>query len=106
MYQRRPVVGISPAESHPLWCYKIDGSSMQSFIERGGVELRSQDLPPAYVVNGAFYLLAPGDLRRNNSFYSSDMVPLLIEGQEESIDIDTEWDWKLAEMVAGSLSLP
>jgi len=67
--------------------------------------MRSQDLPPAYVVNGAFYLLAPDELRRCNSFYSDEMVPSVVERFEECLDIDTEWDWKVAEMVVSSSAL-
>ena len=99
LHQHRPVVGISLAESHPMWCFQVDGETMRPFIDGGGLHLRSQDLPPVYVVNGAFYLLTPDDLRMSKSFYSDDMIPLVIEKPEESIDIDTEWDWKMAEMV-------
>lgn len=105
VHQRRPVVGVSFAESHPMWCFQVEGTIMRPFIKGGGMHVRSQDLPPAYVVNGAFYLLAPEDLRRCKSFYYDDMVPLVIERPEESIDIDTEWDWKMAEMVVVSSGL-
>jgi N-acylneuraminate cytidylyltransferase len=97
--QGRPVIGVSPAASHPMWCFQIDGESMRPFIDDGGFHLRSQDLPLAYVVNGAFYLIAPEDLRKLRSFYCDDMVPLVIDKPEESIDIDTEWDWKMAEVI-------
>lgn len=96
--RHRPVVGVSPAKSHPMRCYKIAGERMYSFLD-GGDGLRSQDLPPAYEVNGAFYLITPEDLRSSHSFYSSNMMPLLIDRPEESIDIDTEWDWKMAEAI-------
>lgn len=101
-----PVLGISPAESHPMWCFRLEGETMSPFIDAGGVNLRSQDLPPAYVVNGAFYLIAPEDLRQLRSFYSDNMVPLRIDRPEECIDIDTEWDWKMAEAVIGSRGAP
>jgi CMP-N,N'-diacetyllegionaminic acid synthase len=94
---RRAVIGISPAESHPLWCFQIENGQLRPFLNTGGLHLRSQDLPPAYVVNGAFYLIAPERLRHAHSFFSDDMVPLVME-REESIDIDSEWDWKMAEM--------
>ena len=61
--------------------------------------MRSQDLPPAYVVNGAYYLIEPKDLRSMRSFFSHDMVPLVMDQAEEGLDIDTEWDWKMAEAV-------
>ena len=96
---RRLVLGISPARSHPLWCLRLEGSSVKPFVEGGGLHLRSQDLPPAYVVNGAFYLIAPEELRASGMFYSENLVPLNIEDPEESVDLDTEGDWKMAEAI-------
>jgi N-acylneuraminate cytidylyltransferase len=66
-------------------------------VEGGGLHLRSQELPPAYVVNGALYLIAPEDLRKRRTFFGADMVPLVMNDPAESIDIDSEWDWKVAE---------
>lgn len=83
-----------------------DRDSAWGFEKRPShLALRSQELPPAYVVNGAFYLIAPGDLRDRGSFITDDMLPLVIEEPEESIDIDTEWDWKLAEAVLSMAGL-
>lgn len=95
----RPVVGVSPAQSHPMWCFQIRDGALHPFIDGGGLHMRSQDLPPAYVVNGLYYLIRPGDLRATGSFFSDDMVPLVVNEPEESLDIDTEWDWKVAEAV-------
>jgi len=95
--QRRSVVGVCPAVSHPMWCVQVNGNSMRPFIEPGGRSLRSQDLPPAYVLNGAFYLIEPEELRRQRSFRSDTSVPLVINEPAECIDIDTEWDWKIAQ---------
>jgi N-acylneuraminate cytidylyltransferase len=97
----RPVLGVAPARSHPMWCFRIVDDSLRPFIEGPGLRLRSQDLPPAFVINGALYLVAPRDLRRLRSFLSDETVPLVIERQQESIDIDSEWDWQLAEAVVG-----
>ena len=94
--QKHPVIGVSPAESHPMWCFKIDGAVMEPFI-KGGLQFRSQDLPLAYVVNGSFYIIAPEDLRKSNSFFSKGMTPLIMDSPMESIDIDTESDWIKAE---------
>ena len=70
---------------------------MLSFIKGEGLNLRSQDLPPAYVVNGAFYLISPKDLREQQSFFKSDVVPLPMEEINEDLDIDTKLDWMIAE---------
>ena len=96
-HQCRPVVGVAPAASHPMWCYRIDGQTMRPFLTKDTKQLRSQDLPLAYVISGVFYLVAPSDLRGRRSFYSDDMIPLIVEDRYENIDIDTEWDWTLAE---------
>lgn len=94
---RRPVVSVSPASSHPMWCFRVEGQRMRPFIEGSGVDLRSQDLPSAYVINGAFYLASAEDLRQHRSFFSESMTPLVIERAEERLDIDTTWDWMVAE---------
>jgi CMP-N,N'-diacetyllegionaminic acid synthase len=96
--QRSPVVAVSPAESHPLWCFKIEGNSMRPFVNNQGESLRTQDLPPAYRLNGVFYLITPFHLRTRRSFFGNDMLPLTISDQIEIIDIDTAWDWAIAEM--------
>jgi CMP-N,N'-diacetyllegionaminic acid synthase len=96
--QGRPVVAVSPAESHPIWCYRIEGNKMRPFIQRDGLILRSQDLPPAYRLNGGLYLVTPAYLRNHKSLHGDDMVPLPLEEETEGLDIDTEWDWGVAEM--------
>ncbi len=94
----RPVLGVSPAASHPMWCFRISEGRLRPFVDGVDLGLRSQDLPPAYVVNGAFYLLAPADLRKLRSFISEEAVPMVMDEPQESIDIDSEWDWRIAEI--------
>jgi CMP-N,N'-diacetyllegionaminic acid synthase len=91
------VVAVVPATSHPMWCLKIEGSHLSPFVDGGGLHLRSQDLPPAYFVTGGIYLIAPSDLRGKHTFFTPDALPLIVEAPEESIDIDSMWDWRLAE---------
>ena len=93
----KSVIGVSPASSHPLWCFEIRDQLLRPFVGQGGMNLRSQDLPPAYVVNGSLYLINPKTLRIQHSLFNHSMLPLLIDQPEEVIDIDTEWDWKIAE---------
>lgn len=97
-HQGRPVLGVSPAKAHPLWCFSLEGDHLRPFLDGQGETLRSQDLPRAYVVNGAFYLNAPADLRRHRSFYLPAPVPLVMDSPRESLDIDTEWEWRLADL--------
>jgi CMP-N,N'-diacetyllegionaminic acid synthase len=105
-HQRHPVVAVSLAKSHPMSCCLIKGETMSPFVDGGGFHLLPRDLTPVYEENGAFYLITPEDLRKQRSFYSGDMVPLVIDKPEESIDIDTKQDWDLAEVYLKSGLIP
>jgi CMP-N,N'-diacetyllegionaminic acid synthase len=91
------VLGVSEVHDHPMWTLKMEGENVVPFMHDHGFGIRSQDLPSAYVVNGSFYLISPVELRRSRSFVGSKITPLLIESEKEALDIDTEWDWFLAE---------
>lgn len=95
---KRSIVSVSPAASHPLLCYQIQRNRLEPFIGSDTAVLRSQDLPPAYALNGAIYLITPKDLRMHRAFLLPDTVPLICDQPELAIDIDTEWDWKMAEV--------
>jgi CMP-N,N'-diacetyllegionaminic acid synthase len=92
----RTVLGVSPAASHPMHCLQIEGDRLRPCVE-GGIGLRSQDLPPAYALNGAFYLIQPANLRLHRAFFDADALALVMQQPGEEIDIDTDWDWAMAE---------
>lgn len=97
---RQPVLGVSPTHAHPMWTLKMEGNYIVPFMREHGLEVRSQDLPPAFVVNGSFYLISPAELRARQSFVGIKTIPLLIESPKEALDIDTEWDFKMAESIS------
>jgi CMP-N,N'-diacetyllegionaminic acid synthase len=94
---RQPVLGVSPTHAHPMWTMKVMGGHLVPFMEQHGIGVRSQDLPAAYVVNGCFYLISPAELRVCQLFLGANTIPLIITSPRESLDIDTEWDFKIAE---------
>ena len=98
-YDRHPVLGVSPTHAPPMWTLKVEGGYLVPFMQCHGLETRSQDLPPAYVVSGCFYLISPAELRACRSFRGIEPIPLLIESSLEALDIDTEWDFKMAEVI-------
>jgi N-acylneuraminate cytidylyltransferase len=99
----QPVLGVSPTHEHPMWTLKKEGDYLVPFMQNHGLETRSQDLPPAYVVNGSFYLITPAELRACRTFVGLKTIPLLIESPQEAIDIDTEWDFKMVEFIVKSI---
>lgn len=96
---RQPVLGVSPTHVHPMWTLKMEGEYLAPFMQEHGFGVRSQDLPPAFVVNGSFYLISPVELRASQSFVGIKAMPLIIESLQEALDIDTEWDFRMAEAV-------
>ena len=79
------------------------GGQLVPYLKNQGLETRSQNLPPAYIVNGSFYLSTPDDVRAHRSLTTLRSIPLVIESPEESLDIDTPWDFKIAEFIAECL---
>lgn len=92
-----PVVSVSPTHHHPMWTMKLAAGLLVPYLDEHGLNMRSQDLPTAFVVNGNIYLVTPSHLRDQRSFFGAKTVPLLLESQIESIDIDTDWDFAIAE---------
>jgi len=91
------VIGVSPVRDHPMWTFKKEGEYLAPFMENHGFGIRSQDLEPAFVANGGFYLISPSELRKSKSFIGDKLVPFVCETFQEALDIDSDIDFELAE---------
>ena len=60
---------------------------------------RSQDLEPLYYENGLLYLCSY-ELAKNGKLISENPTAMIIEHPFASVDIDTELDWKWAELIS------
>ena len=100
---RNSILGVSLTHSHPSWCFTIEKDYIKPFLKDNeeGYKKRSQDLDQVYIVNGSFYLLSVEALKREKAFITSKTRPLIVESRFESLDIDTEEDWKYAEYIVG-----
>ena len=70
---------------------------MFKFLDQSKVK-RSQDYKKKYRINGAIYILdssLKGDL---NNLYNSQTFPYIMDNMS-SVDIDTEYDFLLAEFI-------
>ncbi len=94
-----PVVSVSPTQNHPAWCLHTFGESMLPFLGWDAIGRRSQELEPAWMLNGSIYLIAPEQLRIDRSFLVPDFRPLIMDDINESIDIDTLDDFELCEKI-------
>jgi CMP-N,N'-diacetyllegionaminic acid synthase len=95
----RPVVSVVAAQSHPAWCFHIPGKYLSPVVSWQEANKRSQDLDPAFVMDGSIYIISPPLLRFQRSFIGPETLPYLIENADEALDIDTLADWYAAESI-------
>lgn len=94
------VVGVCKAEHPPLWCNTLPADkNMNNFLQSDVKGKRSQDLPDYYRINGALYIYNADQLLCKNEFFYNEKTFAYCMSNEHSIDIDTEFDFKVAEML-------
>lgn len=98
--QRQAVVSVSPAPAHPAWCFGLEGTRMQPVMGWEGLSRRSQDLPPAYVLNGAIYVLPPAQVLAGAPILSPGVSAWVMDDADEALDIDDAADWARAAELA------
>lgn len=94
-----PLVSVSPAEAHPAWTFTLNGSGNRMTPVMGWEPLRqrSQDLVPAYSLNGALYIIPAKDIRNGLPIIRRGVIPFIMTDNKECLDIDTAEDWEIAE---------
>lgn len=93
------VVSLCPAEHHPYWMKKVVGDRVYPLMEVDDEQYpRRQDLPPAYQLNGAIYVTRRKILLEEERLLGANTLAYIMP-RERSIDIDTPFDLKLAELI-------
>jgi len=92
------VIGVSEVEEHPYHMFNVDGnSSLTPWFSDEFLKTRSQDLPKCYLVNGSLYLVKVSELKRQNTFFPKQAKAVICRFPYEAVDIDTQYDWVVAE---------
>lgn len=91
------VVSVTRAAKPPHWMYSLDAqdrlvSILPEFLQAS----RRQDLPPAYVPNGAVYAMRLPNFVQSRRFYE-DGTQAYVMPPERSVDIDTPLDFAFAQ---------
>lgn len=100
-HERQPdfLVSVCECEHSPLWTGVLGNDlCMDEFISEEVKRSCRQTLPVYYRLNGAIYMARAERFRQNKSFFGKNGIAYIM-GQEDSIDIDSELDFKIAEMV-------
>lgn len=92
------VVAVTEPEYPPFWMLSLTEGRLAWLFPEGGRVSRRQDLPQAYRPNGSIYAIRVAALREQRTFY-----PRVTRGyvmpRELSVNIDSEMDFRLAELL-------
>lgn len=98
------IISVTKAEHSPLWSNILppDGS-MDKFLNKQFINIRSQDLPVYYRLNGAIYICKTEILLKCKTFFLNKNVYSYIMDNDVSIDIDDEKDFYVAEKLMSKI---
>lgn len=92
------VVSVCEAEHSPLWCGQLpDNHEFIGFMNPES-QKRRQDTGKFYRLNGAIYIVNIGKFETDRFFYHEGSFAYIMP-QDRSVDIDTEIDFRLAELL-------
>lgn len=90
------IVSVCEMEHSPLWSNTLgDDLCMDDFRRENYCDLRRQELPTYYRINGAIFLINRKELEQSAMLRHKCYAYIM--PTERSIDIDTEFDFRIAE---------
>ena len=91
------VVSVAEAPCNPYYdCFETDADGVLHVSKGDGLITRRQDAPPAWVYNGAVYVINPASIRAMALGEFPVRIPYVMP-RSRSIDLDTPLDWTIAE---------
>jgi N-acylneuraminate cytidylyltransferase len=100
------VVAVGPMRGHPEWALVERHGLLYPFELSPPGELGSLGHRPLWEPCGSFYLLKSHLLAQRRAFIGPGDTPIVLESEVERIDIDTPWDWFVAESVVRANLVP
>jgi CMP-N,N'-diacetyllegionaminic acid synthase len=92
-----------PHQYNPHWVFeREEDSRLRLATGEKNIIKRRQDLPPAYIRDGAIYITKTTVLMEQHSFFGNSIASVELD-PETHVNIDTASDWLRAEQIAGSL---
>ncbi len=93
------VISLTECEHSPLWCNTLPKDcNMDGFLRPEYRYIPRQQLPTYYRYNGAIYLITLSELFKYGHMFEENCYGYVME-QDNSIDIDTELDFLIAETI-------
>jgi N-acylneuraminate cytidylyltransferase len=95
------VVSVAEATKSPYWMYHMQGDgALSPFVENSAAN--RQELPRAYALNGAVYVLRIASLLESRKIMSEETIGYVMP-EERSYDIDSETDFLICEFLKNRL---
>lgn len=91
-------VSVTEPEKSPYWMYTLEGERMVPLLPQEELVTRRQDLPKVYALNGAVYVGNIMEIIETKNFLTKSTLGYVMS-KENSIDIDTEIDFKLCNLI-------
>lgn len=92
------VISVTEADHSPLWMNTIDDNlNIDDFLDKQNNK-RRQELKKYYRLNGAIYLVKVDFFKKYKNYYKKNSFAYIMP-KERSIDVDDEFDFKLAELL-------
>lgn len=92
------VVSVCEAEHSPLWCGPLpENNEFIGFVNHESIK-RRQDAGKFYRLNGAIYIVDVGKFSEDHFYYKAGSFAYIMP-QERSVDIDTDIDFRIAELL-------
>ena len=92
------LISISNIKQHPFSSFFIENKHLKFFKSNAEKFYQRQKYPPLYFPTGALYIFWNKTFKTYKSIYGKKILPL-ITSEEESIDIDTNFDIFMCEMI-------
>lgn len=93
------IVSVSQVDHHPYWSNILPSSGrMINFIKPEIMNINRQDLPEFFRLNGAIFLSYCNHLKKQKTFFGKKTYSYIMS-KEKSVDIDSKFDFKLAEFI-------
>ena len=93
------VVSVKECPANPYYCvFEEDQDGFLNISKGDGSITRRQDAPRVYEYNGAIYVINPESLKKTDLGHFKHRIKYVMDDMS-SIDLDTMFDWKMAEMI-------
>lgn len=94
------VVSVKECAANPYYCVFEENSEGYLHVCKGeGNIFRRQDAPKVYEYNGAIYIMNAEKLKTTHMHNMQKRVKYVMDDLS-SFDLDTMWDWEMAERIA------